>query len=250
MCLLSMQRNLLALRLPSNPLSLNALQRHKSSVLSTTRHLLLLHLLLPDPSPLNPTIMWWASQNNMRAHARTHPKPSSLHSKPQTSQAPTSWGCCMRVIRALAHLPPPQRDGAYLFMTLHGHKVDDRTIVEDGSQPMELAAGWEVAPCDADGMRVCGAHAWQSTFLVFADGCAYGTAICKPSRIGKCDACGCCRFGGGDAKTKLKSGNFASRVKTGKDGFHHFGGLGCLKRDGARVSSTASQLDVLLRKRA
>ena len=101
----------------------------------------------------------------------------------------------MRVTLALAHLPPPsphQRDGAYLFMTLHGHKVDDRTVVQDSNQPLDVAAGWEVAPCDDDSVRVCGAHAWQSQCLVFANGHIYGTAICDhPPCKGKCDACEC-----------------------------------------------------------
>ncbi len=98
----------------------------------------------------------------------------------------------MRVTRTLNPPPPPQRDGAYWFMTLHKHKVDGRTRVEDGKQPLELFAGWEVAPFDDDSVRVCGAHAWQSDWLVFASGHMCGTAICDNAPyIGECDACGC-----------------------------------------------------------
>jgi hypothetical protein len=38
---------------------------------------------------------------------------------------------------------------------------------------------------DADDERVSGAHNWQSDFLIFDDGCAFGTAMCyNPSRRG------------------------------------------------------------------
>ena len=43
-----------------------------------------------------------------------------------------------------------------------------------------FGAGWQIAGGDADDARVCGAHPWQSNYLVFADGGAYGTA--KASR--------------------------------------------------------------------
>ena len=50
-----------------------------------------------------------------------------------------------------------------------------------------FGAGWRVAPGDADDIRVCGAHAWQSTWLVLADGSRYGTAMCNiPSKAGAC----------------------------------------------------------------
>jgi hypothetical protein len=55
-------------------------------------------------------------------------------------------------------------------MTLHCHKVDDHTLVEDGQKPVHVPAGWEIAPGDADDIRVCGAHPWQSDRLVFVDG--------------------------------------------------------------------------------
>ena len=51
---------------------------------------------------------------------------------------------------------------------------------------------------------------------------------------------------GGECKKTLKSGNLASRVKTGKQ----CSGSICLKRDGAKVSSTEVNKEVLLRKRA
>ena len=50
-----------------------------------------------------------------------------------------------------------------------------------------FGAGWQIAGGDADDARVCGAHPWQSYYLVFADGYCYGTAMCyNPSYTGAC----------------------------------------------------------------
>ena len=50
-----------------------------------------------------------------------------------------------------------------------------------------FSAGWQIAGGDADDVRVCGAHPWQSHWLVFANGDFYGTAMCgDPSHIGAC----------------------------------------------------------------
>ena len=64
-------------------------------------------------------------------------------------------------------------------MTLHMHRVDDRTKVADGDQPLDVPAGWQIADGSADDARVCGAHPWQSDCLVFADGVICGTAKCS-----------------------------------------------------------------------
>ena len=70
-------------------------------------------------------------------------------------------------------------------MTLHRRKVDDSTIVKDGSQPVHVPAGWQIADGSAGDARVCGAHPWQSNGLVFANGDVYGTAACMtPFDIG------------------------------------------------------------------
>jgi hypothetical protein len=63
-------------------------------------------------------------------------------------------------------------------MSLHSHKVDDRTLVKDGLKPVHVPSGWEIAPGDAHDIRVCAAHPWQSEFLAFSNGDAYGTAMC------------------------------------------------------------------------
>ncbi len=50
-----------------------------------------------------------------------------------------------------------------------------------------FGAGWQIAGGDADDVRVCAAHPWQSHCLVFANGDCYGTAMCNPSSyIGAC----------------------------------------------------------------
>ena len=71
-------------------------------------------------------------------------------------------------------------------MTLHFHKIDDSTLVSDGDKPSQVPAGWQIAVGDADDIRVCGAHPWQSEMLVFANGDYYGTPMCSlPFLIGK-----------------------------------------------------------------
>jgi hypothetical protein len=65
------------------------------------------------------------------------------------------------------------------------HRVACHTRVDDGSLSVRLPAGWCIASGNADDIRVCGAHPWQSFALVFAGGDAYGTAACcHPSLIG------------------------------------------------------------------
>ncbi len=50
-----------------------------------------------------------------------------------------------------------------------------------------FGAGWQIADGDADDVRVCAAHPWQSNWLVFATGDYCGTAMCNsPSYIGAC----------------------------------------------------------------
>jgi len=70
----------------------------------------------------------------------------------------------------------PQRDGDNLYMTLHMRRVDDDTMVEDDG-PLHVPAGWQIADGDADDIRVCGAHPWQSLWLMFANGDVYWTGL-------------------------------------------------------------------------
>jgi hypothetical protein len=134
----------------------------------------------------------------------------------------------------LAH--PPQRDGSNLYMTLRCHKVDDCTFVGDGSQPLPVPAGWQIADGNADDVRVCGAHAWQSDYLVFANGDICSTAGIRHERPGAARDAAARR-----AETKL---NFASRLEIGIKG-----GNFALHQDAQGVSSSFGR-DVLLRRRA
>jgi hypothetical protein len=61
-------------------------------------------------------------------------------------------------------------------MTLHLLKFDDRTAATH-ADAREEPAGWEIAPGDADDVRACKAHPWQSQWLVFADGRMVGTPL-------------------------------------------------------------------------
>jgi hypothetical protein len=70
-------------------------------------------------------------------------------------------------------------------MTLHFNKVDGRVLDNEGTRPVPVPAGWHIADGDADDARVCGAHPWQSHWLLFANGDFYGTAMYHdPSKIG------------------------------------------------------------------
>ncbi len=50
-----------------------------------------------------------------------------------------------------------------------------------------FGAGWQIAGGDADDVRVCAAHPWQSYHLIFANGDFCGTAMFgDPSYTGAC----------------------------------------------------------------
>jgi hypothetical protein len=69
---------------------------------------------------------------------------------------------------------------------LHAHLIDNCSYVSDGHEPEKVPDGFEVAPGDKVDMEVCGAHAWQSSWLAFADGQVCGTAICNRAQyVGK-----------------------------------------------------------------
>jgi hypothetical protein len=50
---------------------------------------------------------------------------------------------------------------------------------------LRVHAGWQIAVGNADDIRVCRAHPWQSDGLVFANGDLYGTAMQPPFHRGK-----------------------------------------------------------------
>jgi hypothetical protein len=117
-------------------------------------------------------------------------------------------------------------------MSLHSHKVDDRTLVQDGDKPVHVPSGWEIAPGDAHDIRVCGAHSWQSNGLVFSNGDRYGTAMCPtPSFAG--------------ATLNPSKNLIFSRLKIGTK---YDSGQLIQDERGARAKADSS--DVLLRRRA
>ncbi len=116
-------------------------------------------------------------------------------------------------------------------MTLHVLKVDDRTKARNGDKPVHVPAGWEIAPGDADDIRVCATHCWQSYSLIFSNGDVYWTAMADSSDVG--------------ATLNPSKNLIFSRLKIGKKIYS-----GWLIQDaqGARAMWDAS--DVLLRRRA
>ncbi len=127
-------------------------------------------------------------------------------------------------------------------MTLHMHRVDDRTKVEDGSQPLDVPAGWQIADGSADDARVCGAHPWQSNSLVFANGDACGTALSSSYRG---DRSFCCSWSL-EKFTKIYKILTALKLKSGKkvdrDNY--------LVKEAQGVRTKYGYCDVLLRKRS
>jgi len=51
-------------------------------------------------------------------------------------------------------LPSPQRHNGYIYATAHARDVDGRDRVKDGCMPVDIDAGFEVAPGDAGDIEV------------------------------------------------------------------------------------------------
>ena len=71
----------------------------------------------------------------------------------------------------------PQRHNGYIYAVAHAHDVDCRDDIYDGNTFVDIDAGFEVAPGDASDIEVANAHPWGSSWLVFSDGGAAGTAL-------------------------------------------------------------------------
>jgi hypothetical protein len=71
-------------------------------------------------------------------------------------------------------LPPPppllELYKGFIYTTAHVHDVDGQTVIQDGCTPVDIDAGFEVAPGDARDIEVANAHAWESGRLIFSDG--------------------------------------------------------------------------------
>jgi hypothetical protein len=49
--------------------------------------------------------------------------------------------------------------------------------MRDGQTPVDIDAGFEVAPGDANDIEVTNAHAWGSNSLIFSDGAYCNTQV-------------------------------------------------------------------------
>jgi hypothetical protein len=130
-------------------------------------------------------------------------------------------------------------------MTLHMHRVDDRTVVTDGNKPLDVPAGWQIADGSADDARVCGSHPWQSDTLVFANGDAYGTYECDFSSFIGDDRSFCCSVEKFTKNYKIPTPLKLKSRKSGKK----FAGRRLVK-EAQGVRAEYGNCDVLLRRRA
>ena len=64
-----------------------------------------------------------------------------------------------------------------MYASAHVHDVDGQTVIEDGDTPVDIDAGFEVAPGDASDIEVTNAHAWGSYGLIFSDGARAWSAL-------------------------------------------------------------------------
>jgi acyl-ACP thioesterase len=79
--------------------------------------------------------------------------------------------------------PPPapsllhQLYNGYIYATAHMHDVDGQTEIRDGCAPVDIDAGFEVAPGDVVDIEVANEHPWGTRCLVFSDGQVTATAL-------------------------------------------------------------------------
>jgi hypothetical protein len=64
---------------------------------------------------------------------------------------------------------PPQCHNGYIYASAHVHDVDAWGTILDGDAPVDIEAGFEVAPGDASDVEVANAHAWGSRDLYFSN---------------------------------------------------------------------------------
>ena len=69
-----------------------------------------------------------------------------------------------------------QRHKGFIYASAHVRDVDGRTFINDGIIPVDIDAGFEVAPGDASDVEVTNVHVWGSVALLFSDGAVAWTA--------------------------------------------------------------------------
>jgi hypothetical protein len=83
----------------------------------------------------------------------------------------------------LSRLPPSpplsnaQRHNDYIYAAAHVHVDDaDAALSDCRDWPVNVYAGFEVAPGDSSDIEVTNAHPWPCLWLVFSDGASASTA--------------------------------------------------------------------------
>jgi hypothetical protein len=124
-------------------------------------------------------------------HAAHNHRTQTQSQPPNPKPQPTTRNVRPPISNFLTTTSPPlplQQFGPFIYASAHWRLVDGGTkgtYAKDGFAPVKLPQGWEIAPGEANDTRVCGAHPWQSSFLVFANGDFAGTSACSdPSYIG------------------------------------------------------------------
>ena len=101
----------------------------------------------------------------------------AAHGKHVVSAAPQPAVSTSAIQPFAPDSPLLQRHKGFIYASAHVHDVDGQTIIEDGTTPVDIDAGFEVAPGDASDVEVACAHAWGSFALVFCDGWTASTAL-------------------------------------------------------------------------
>ena len=141
------------------------------------------------------------------------------------------------LLLAFLNSPPRllhQRHNGYIYATAHARDVDGRDRLYDGATPVDIDAGFEIAPGDATGIRVVNAYAWGSWSLVFSDGSSALTSKHASRWMGTPR---CLQH-----KTRMFHDHLTAELGM-RDRSGNF-----LVRDGDKVAAQDDQSDVLLRK--
>ncbi len=129
----------------------------------------------------------------------------------------------------------PQRHNGYIYAVAHARDVDYHDLIEDGDTFVDIDAGFEVAPGDANDIEVANAYPWESRFLVFSDGACAATAVSiAENRSRKGMSCNILNWIPA-TKSHIRIGS----IWNGEN----------LLRRGARVAAQLFDEDILLRKR-
>ena len=110
---------------------------------------------------------------------RRHPR--TLRCARQTRGERSPAACSLNLRSNVSPLTPApsllQRHKGFIYASAHVHDVDGQTVIRDGCTPVDIDAGFEVAPGDASDIEVANAHAWGSYFLIFSDGMWAASAL-------------------------------------------------------------------------